>query len=191
MPEILLPTLIQSKDVPPRARGVVEIAVGKDPELLTHQIKDALYPGWWTYRNMETLPEHLRPFYRIFCENPQQALIAEQLKPQGARIEIASLEQLQGLEREIKPSYPFIEKLKNVNPRWWTATNLAISAFGAESLLAALATQSNEQASLIFTGLGIALSTSGIILMAIRSGHMPKVEISFHRTPKNQQAVEQ
>lgn len=177
MAEILLQ--IQQEDLPPKARSVVRVELSQDPQHLTDQIRNALYPGWHTYGNVEELPENLRPKYFIKYENSRQAFIAEGLKPPGFQLSDVPPESPKQV-LETRQTYPFVEKLKNINPRYLTALNVALIAFGAETLMASpIHASRDSELTIPLAFIGTGLSLAAMTITAIRSGHLPEVKISF------------
>lgn len=66
--------------LPPSAYGI--------SERVAEEARNRFYPGHWTYRNLGSPPEKLRPFYINRVSNLRDALLAEAVKPPHIRAEI-------------------------------------------------------------------------------------------------------
>lgn len=191
MPEILLD--IKPENVPPIARGVVEVRMEKgisDPraaEWLARSVKSILYPGWLSYTGYREgeLPEHLYPLYTVFCQTPEQAFVAQALRPERAKVEFVMWEDFQKMEEE-RSMHPLVRKIKGVDPRYWVAGNISLTAFSAMSLLESIAfyTHGKPEIGFPLALLGTGLGVASIVLKGIRSGYLPHIEISPRRNHK-------
>lgn len=175
MAEILLS--IQQEDVPPIARGIIAVDFLNDPEIATKQIRSVIYPGWERLENRDPLPEELQPYFRVLCDTPRQAMLADMLKPSNAKVDIILPKEPKPEPVAVKETHPFIQKLRS---RTGTLLNVVSLAYGTVMLLGAqtqIASQNIDKADFL-TIMGAGLVLTGTALTAIRSGYMPIIEIT-------------
>ena len=199
MAELLLGAVVDIKpdDVPLKARGLVEARQGigsqtaEEVARFTESLRSTLYPGWRNYDRYSEgeLPEDLYPTYNVFCETPVQALVARALAPDRVVVNIVRSEDLHTIETE--SINPLARRLRNVNPRYWSAGNVALRCFSLESFMISSVAYSNgnpecgAQLATIGTVLGIASLVSSVV----RSGYLPHIEFSLGRNQNNRPAI--
>ncbi len=177
MPEVLLKVDLRPESVPPIARGLVEVhqnrmpQTPKEAEWLMKSVKSRLYPNWENYERYPEgeLPEHLYPFYRVICQTPEQAFVAEVLKPKRVVVDIVSLEDFQREEDE-RNMNPLVKKLKSLNPLYPWAANVALTSFSAMSFIDAISAYQagSSEEGYAFMLLGSVLAFASLALEDVR-----------------------
>ncbi len=192
MPEVLLKVDLKPETVPPITRGLVEVhqnsmpQTPKEAEWLVKSVKERLYPNWENYERYPEgeLPERLYPFYRVICQTPEQAFVADALKPRRAVVDIVMLEDFQREEDE-RNMNPLVRKLKGLDSMYGWAANVALTGFSVMSLIDAGThyQHGSPETGNVLTAVGIGFGLASLALEDIR------MKIQLGRNQNTQPAI--